>query len=263
MGGAAGAVSHSPAASAARLAKYPSRRAAAGCQEGEGLELHGWRSEAARGEFSSPRATRVVAGVPTPRVENSEADCAETDRWPSSVAGVLLAAAGRSALARGCRSCAWDATAESTRRTGALFSLVVAFVGAGCRPCALPGTSCVGGCLAARMSLETQRWKFSQRLLAGSARAVTVCRWTRGNLPQTRAQAEADDMRREMQRGKDRVLKLEEELADSLKAAGRGVFQVGRGVAGIRRLAREPGRGGRGGGRGGKRRGERGGGGTS
>ena len=70
-------------------------------------------------------------------------------------------------------------------------------------------------------------------------------------------------MRREMQRGKDRVLKLEEELADSLKAAGRGVFQVGRGVAGIRRLAREPGRGGRGGGRGGKRRGERGGGGTS
>ena len=54
-----------------------------------------------------------------------------------------------------------------------------------------------------------------QPTLAASARAVTVCRWTRGNLPQTRAQAEADDLRREMQRGKDRVLKLEEELADS------------------------------------------------
>ena len=44
------------------------------------------------------------------------------------------------------------------------------------------------------------------------ARAVTVYS---KNLPQTPAQAEADDLRREMQRGKDRVLKLEEELADS------------------------------------------------
>ena len=50
---------------------------------------------------------------------------------------------------------------------------------------------------------------------ATAAAAAAAAQAKRAEEEVRRAQAEADDLRREMQRGKDRVLKLEEELADS------------------------------------------------
>ena len=43
---------------------------------------------------------------------------------------------------------------------------MVAFVGAGCRPCALPGTRCVGGCLAARMKFGNTAMEIQPTLAA-------------------------------------------------------------------------------------------------